>query len=1235
MSSLGLTARRSREQAAARRNWRNIARVCRSVLVAAVLLVFGSHAAQAALTITKSVSDATPNVGQTITFTINVTSSSSDSGVVVSDKLPTGLTLLLSTPSQGAYDNTTGIWLVGTVNSGTPATLTLTARVEGPNQVTNTATITNPPGGGSASVTVTPQVADLSIAKSVANPTPNVGDTVTFTVTLSNSGPNPANGVTVQDSLSAGLTFVSASVSQGSFAAGTWTVGTVNNGTTATLTLQARVVSPDPQTNTATISNSNQFDPTTGNNSASVTVTPQRADLVIAKTAPAAAATGATFNYTITISNLGPDGATNVAAQDTLPPGVLLVSATASQGAFSGNTWTVGSIAASAVATLTLTVQKNTGATVTNTATISHSDQFDPSPGNNSATASTANSTQSPPTISKSFGASSVPVGGTTSLSFTIANPNGAASLTGVGFTDNLPAGLVVSTPNGLSGPCGGGTITATAGSGGISLSGATLGANSTCTFQVNVTGTTAGVKNNTTSAVTSIEGGNGNVATATLTVTGGNATSTTLVSSLNPSTVGQAVTFTATVTSSAGTPTGTVTFTDGATVLATVPLSGGTAAFTTSSLAAGTHTITASYGGSAGFAASTSPALTQTVNATQSPPTISKSFGASTIPIGGTTSLSFTIANPNGGAASLTGVGFTDNLPAGLVVATPNGLSGSCGGGTITAVAGSGGVSLSGATLAANSTCTFQVNVTGTTAGVKNNTTSAVTSIEGGNGNVATATLTVSGGNATSTTLVSSLNPSNVGQAVTFTATVTSSAGTPTGTVTFTDGATVLATVPLSGGTAAFTTSSLTVGTHTITASYGGSPGFAASTSPALTQTVQIPTDSARLRALQLAVTKVEAQASGAAFEGAVSAAIADGFSDGGGAVITPNGTGLRFNFGAEPDAAGRPDGGRVADPYDAVAAARAGVLRDSGAVNQNLPASVRGVAPDPSAAGTRVDDAFAALNYAGPPATKAPPRLLPPKEWLLWADVRGTGWNTDPSAGDIRGGQVNVLAGLTRKVTPDFLLGVLGGYENFDYTSQTLNGKLKGNGWTVGGYLGWRIWPSVRFDAAVGYSGIDYDGVSGMAAASFPGNRWIVSGGFTGLYRTSWLEIEPSAKVYAIWEHDNSYIDTLGTLQTENDFSTGRASGGVKLAYPMVWDSGATLAPYVGFYGDYYFSSDNAVLLLPTQFVHGWAGRATAGLGYSVAGGARILVGGEVGGLGSQNFTTWSVRGRASAPF
>jgi hypothetical protein len=129
----------------------------------------------------------------------------------------------------------------------------------------------------------------------------------------------------------------------------------------------------------------------------------------------------------------------------------------------------------------------------------------------------------------------------------------------------------------------------------------------------------------------------------------------------------------------------------------------------------------------------------------TPSAPVLSESFGAPSINVGGTTSLSFTVENPNA-AASLSGVGFTDTLPAGLVVATPPGLTGSCDGGTITAVAGSSSISLSGATLAASSTCSFSLNVTATTVGNKVNTTSAVTSVEGGNGAPATASLLVNG---------------------------------------------------------------------------------------------------------------------------------------------------------------------------------------------------------------------------------------------------------------------------------------------------------------------------------------------------------------------------------------------------------------------------------------------------------------------------------------------------------
>jgi len=90
-----------------------------------------------------------------------------------------------------------------------------------------------------------------------------------------------------------------------------------------------------------------------------------------------------------------------------------------------------------------------------------------------------------------------------------------------------------------------------------------------------------------------------------------------------------------------------------------------------------------------------------------------------------------------------------------------------------------------------------------------------------------------------TTTTLASSLNPSNVGQSVTFTASVAPQfGGTVTGYVTFYDGTTTLKTVYMSTGVAKYATSTLTVGSHTITATYNGSVDFDGS-SVSLTQTV------------------------------------------------------------------------------------------------------------------------------------------------------------------------------------------------------------------------------------------------------------------------------------------------------------------------------------------------------------------------------------------------------------
>src|SRR5262249_1550673 len=138
----------------------------------------------------------------------------------------------------------------------------------------------------SDTASINPQQADLELTKIVDDATPNVGDTVTFTIGLINNGPSDATGVQVSDLLPSGLTFVSDTTSQGSYNSGTgiWLVGTVANTVSATLTITARVVSPTQQTNTAEISHSDQFDPDPGNDDASSTVTPQQADLAVTKT---------------------------------------------------------------------------------------------------------------------------------------------------------------------------------------------------------------------------------------------------------------------------------------------------------------------------------------------------------------------------------------------------------------------------------------------------------------------------------------------------------------------------------------------------------------------------------------------------------------------------------------------------------------------------------------------------------------------------------------------------------------------------------------------------------------------------------------------------------------------------------------------------------------------------------------------------------------------------------------
>jgi uncharacterized repeat protein (TIGR01451 family) len=374
------------------------------------------------------------------------------------------------------------------------------------------------------------------------------------------------------------------------------------------------------------------------------------------------------------------------------------------------------------------------------------------------------------PAISKAFGAGSIPLNGSTSLSFTIQNSNTTLTLTGVGFIDPLPAGLVISTPNGLTGSCGGGTITATQGTNAISLSGASLTASSTCTFAVNVTGITGGVQNNTTGNVTSIEGGTGNTASTSVNVEA----PPSIAKVFNPSTISlnatSSLTFTITNPASNADPLAGVAFTDtlptGLTVAsATSTVCGGTLtttnptgiALTGETVAVNgtcqfsvtvTGAATGQYTNTTGNVTSTNGGTGNTASANltvATPPGITKAFGAASILLNASTSLTFNLNNPNAGQA-LSGIAFSDTLPAGLQVATPNGLTTTCDGAT-TAAAGSGSISLSGASLAGSASCNISVNVQGIAVGVQNNTTGPISSTETGAGATSnTASITVVG---------------------------------------------------------------------------------------------------------------------------------------------------------------------------------------------------------------------------------------------------------------------------------------------------------------------------------------------------------------------------------------------------------------------------------------------------------------------------------------------------------
>jgi uncharacterized repeat protein (TIGR01451 family) len=354
--------------------------------------------AKSELALTKTIDKDKVSKNEQFTYTIRVSNSGPDqaTGVVVTDKLPTGVYFVSS--SGGTYDAATGVWTIGTIASGGFAELKVVARIVECDTFTNTATISavdqeDDPSNNTASADVSMKETDLQVTKTVDNNKPNVGQVVTFTVTVKNNGPDDATGVRILDKLPAGLTFDSVIAPAGTVYnknAGVWVVGNIANGATVTLVLKATMTSTTAQTNTASVKSSKECDDNADNDTASATVTPSETNLRVQKTVDKASIQVDQFaNFTITVTNNGGQNATNVRILDLLPAGVAYQTYATAFGTYDANTgiWNIGNLAVGQSATLTIGVKGVTVGAAVNNTSLNGLDQTDSDPSDNTAQA--------------------------------------------------------------------------------------------------------------------------------------------------------------------------------------------------------------------------------------------------------------------------------------------------------------------------------------------------------------------------------------------------------------------------------------------------------------------------------------------------------------------------------------------------------------------------------------------------------------------------------------------------------------------------------------------------------------------------------------------------------------------------------------------------------------------------------------------------------------------------------
>jgi hypothetical protein len=571
--------------------------------------------------------------------------------------------------------------------------------------------------------------------------------------------------------------------------------------------------------------------------------------------------------------------------------------------------------------------------------------------------------------------------------------------------------------------------------------------------------------------------------------------TTTTITASPSTAVRGTVITYTVTVTSAAGTPTGSVGV-GGPAGGATFNLdANGVATLTSDQIVTlvyplGANTITANYNGAAGFATSSGTTVVQ-LTAIPTTTSIQSSVNPSTPGQDVTWTINVTSADPA-------------RTPEGTIsIGTPVGSN------TFPLVNGSVDIDMSDIAPPAvlplgSNQITVIYNpafITFYSEGLSHATSNASL--------VQNVSVPVP---ATTTTLQSSLNPSNVGDLVTFTATVASGTSAVSGTVEFREGATLLCSVALSANSASCPISTFTAGVHPITAVYLGNPGsFTGSASNLVNQQVNTVTVGTppKLDEIQERATGVAAQLASEMITDSVGEEIAAAISGQTQVISASEG--------------------------------KVGLVYSPGIANGTVITPTADIATGENSAAS----------------------------WRIWSSLRYTDFDSSKLEGD----QINALVGASILFGNGLVGGLVAGYENQDYEDD-LNARLRGEGFNVGGYVGGSLDGGLRFDAQVHASFLDYDIANGTTTGSTDGKRLIVGGGFAHTMQFGALTIDPTTRFSGTWEWQDGYTDSAATTYADRAFNFGRITAGAKIGHRIDLGDGTTFSPFVTGFGDYRFS-------------------------------------------------------------